>query len=92
MCGRNGCRSSIHFRTVRSNKNLIVRTAPQIARRLTRSAGTSLAQSALMRGHLLLSADWAAQHACGVQLPIGVMTVSIGGICFLLLLVREGRR
>lgn len=41
---------------------------------------------------LLLSAHWAAKHACGVQLPIGVMNVSIGSICFLWLFVREGRR
>ncbi len=72
--------------------SFIALAAPQIARRLTRSAGTALAPSALMGGLLLLSADWAAQHAFGVQLPVGVMTVSIGGIYFLWLLVREGRR
>lgn len=72
--------------------SFIALAAPQIARRLTRSAGTALAPSALMGGLLLLSADWAAQHAFGVQLPVGVMTVSIGGIYFLWLLVNEGRR
>lgn len=69
--------------------SFIALAAPQIARRLTRSAGTALAPSALMGALLLLSADWAAQHAFGVQLPVGVMTVSIGGIYFLWLLVRE---
>lgn len=66
--------------------------APQIARRLGRSAGTPLLPSALTGAMLLLAADWAAQHAFGVQLPTGVMTVSTGGFYFLWLLIREGRR
>lgn len=66
--------------------------APQIARRLTRSPGVALCPSALTGGLLLLAADWAAQHAFGVQLPVGVMTVSIGGIYVLFLLLREGRK
>jgi iron complex transport system permease protein len=72
--------------------SFIALAAPQIARRLTRSAGIALIPSALMGGLLLLIADWAAQHALGVQLPVGVMTVSIGGIYFLWLLMREGRK
>ncbi|MFN3444084.1 MAG: hypothetical protein ACK4Z3_16875 [Rhizobium rosettiformans] len=40
----------------------------------------------------MLAADWAAQHALGQQLPVGVMTVSIGGFYFLFLLIREGRK
>lgn len=70
----------------------IALAAPQIARRLTRSAGVALVPSALMGGLLLLAADWAAQHAFGVQLPVGVMTVSIGGFYFVWLLIREGRK
>lgn len=66
--------------------------APQIARQLTRSDGVALVPSALMGGLLLLAADWAAQHAFGVQLPVGVMTVSIGGLYFIWLLIREGRK
>lgn len=72
--------------------SFIALAAPQIARRLTRSAGLSLVASALMGGLLLLVADCAAQHAFGVQTPVGVMTVSIGGLYFLFLLVREGRK
>ncbi len=72
--------------------SFIALAAPQIAKRLTRSAGVALVPSALMGGLLLLAADWAAQHAFGVQLPVGVMTVSIGGIYFLWLLIREGRK
>lgn len=72
--------------------SFIALAAPQIARRLTRSAGVALIPSALMGGLLLLAADWAAQHTFGVQLPVGVMTVSIGGLYFIWLLIREGRK
>lgn len=72
--------------------SFIALAAPQIARRLTRSAQGALIPSALMGGLLLLVADWAAQHAFGMQLPVGVMTVSIGGLYFIWILVREGRK
>ncbi|KAB2707269.1 iron chelate uptake ABC transporter family permease subunit [Brucella intermedia] len=72
--------------------SFIALAAPQIARRLTRSADVALILSALTGGILLLAADWAAQHAFGVQLPVGVMTVSIGGLYFIWLLIREGRK
>lgn len=72
--------------------SFIALCAPQIARRMTRSAGVELLPSALTGGLLLLAADWGAQHALGMQLPVGVMTVSIGGIYFLWLLIREGRK
>ena len=72
--------------------SFIALAAPQIARRLTQSAGPVLVASAFMGGLLLLAADWAAQHALGVQVPVGGMTVSIGGLYFLFLLVREGRK
>ncbi|WP_425645289.1 FecCD family ABC transporter permease [Agrobacterium leguminum] len=72
--------------------SFIALAAPQIAKRLTRSAGVALIPSALIGGLLLLAADWAAQHAFGVQLPVGVMTVSIGGLYFIWLLIREGRK
>ncbi|MGD9477215.1 FecCD family ABC transporter permease [Shinella sp. G-2] len=70
----------------------IALAAPQIARRLTRSAGVALMPAALTGSLLLLCADWAAQHAFATQLPVGIMTVSIGGLYFLWLIVREGRR
>lgn len=70
----------------------IALAAPQIARRLTRSACVALLPSALTGSLLLLSADWAAQHAFTTQLPVGIMTVSIGGLYFIWLLIREGRK
>jgi iron complex transport system permease protein len=64
--------------------------APQIARRITRSAGVTLIPSALTGSSLLAAADYAAQHALPTQLPVGIMTVSIGGIYFISLLIKEG--
>lgn len=66
--------------------------APQLARRVTRSAGVALVPSALMGGLLLIVSDWAAQHAFGLQLPVGLMTFNIGGLYFIWVLVREGRK
>jgi iron complex transport system permease protein len=70
----------------------IALAAPQLSRRLTRSAGIALIPSALMGGLLLIASDWAAQHALGFQLPVGVMTFNIGGLYFIWLLASEGRR
>ncbi len=72
--------------------SFVALAAPQIAHRLARSPGTSLLLSALMGAVLLAAADAAAQHTFGLQLPVGVMTVSVGGFYFLWLLIREGRR
>lgn len=65
-------------------------SAPQLARRLTRSAGANLLPSALMGAALLVVADWIAQRAFGDrQLPVGVVTGMIGGCYLLWLLVSE---
>ncbi|MEU8623027.1 iron chelate uptake ABC transporter family permease subunit [Streptomyces sp. NPDC048623] len=65
-------------------------SAPQLARRLTRSPGPNLAASALMGTAVLLVADWAATHAFGErQLPVGVVTGVLGGCYLLWLLVSE---
>ncbi|UJW77507.1 FecCD family ABC transporter permease [Rhizobium sp. SL42] len=66
--------------------------APQIARRLTRSAGVDLVSSALTGALLLIGADYIAQHAFGFQFPVGVMTVSLGGLYFIWLLIKEARK
>jgi iron complex transport system permease protein len=65
--------------------------APQVARRLTRSAGIPLTASALVGGVLLLGADTVAQHAFPSPLPVGLVTVVVGGAYLLILLVREAR-
>ncbi|WP_373305614.1 FecCD family ABC transporter permease [Streptomyces inusitatus] len=67
-------------------------SAPQLARRLTRSPGPGLAASAAMGAALLLVADWVAAVAFGDrQLPVGVVTAVLGGCYLLWLLVTERR-
>lgn len=57
---------------------------------LTAAAGP-IAFIALTGSALLAAADYAAQNAFATQLPVGVMTVSIGGIYFISLLAKEVR-
>ncbi|WP_328316742.1 FecCD family ABC transporter permease [Streptomyces sp. NBC_00388] len=65
-------------------------SAPQLARRLTRSPGANLLPSAFMGAALLVVADWIAQRAFGDrQLPVGVVTGVLGGCYLLWLLVSE---
>ncbi|WP_405781936.1 FecCD family ABC transporter permease [Streptomyces sp. NBC_00859] len=65
-------------------------SAPQLARRLTRSPGANLLPSAFMGSALLVVADWIAQRAFGDrQLPVGVVTGVLGGCYLLWLLVSE---
>ncbi|MFF9284299.1 FecCD family ABC transporter permease [Streptomyces griseosporeus] len=67
-------------------------TAPQLARRLTRSPGPNLVPSLCMGATLLVTADWASQRAFGAdQLPVGVVTGVVGGLYLLWLLVAERR-
>ncbi|RBP85776.1 hypothetical protein EBI01_01870 [Marinomonas rhizomae] len=66
--------------------------APQIARRLENNASISLTASALVGAMLLLAADFLAQHAWqGITLPVGLVTISLGGLYLVYLIVREGR-
>jgi len=70
--------------------SFIALTAPQLARRLTRSPGVSLVPSALMGAALLVAADLAAQRAfTSGQVPVGVATGVVGGGYLLWLLVSE---
>ncbi|MFG2192508.1 FecCD family ABC transporter permease [Streptomyces sp. NPDC048639] len=65
-------------------------TAPQLARRLTRSPGPNLLPAACMGGALLVSADWASQRVFGAdRVPVGVVTGVLGGGYLLWLLVTE---
>ncbi|MGH4030928.1 FecCD family ABC transporter permease [Actinomycetota bacterium Odt1-20B] len=70
--------------------SFVALTAPQIARRLTRSPGPNLMAATWMGATLLIVADWASQRAFGAdQLPVGVVTGVLGGIYLLWLLVTE---
>lgn len=72
--------------------SFVALTAPQLARRLTRSPGPNLLPSLCMGAALLVTADWAAQRVFGAdQLPVGVVTGVLGGAYLLWLLVTERR-
>ncbi|RPF32443.1 iron chelate uptake ABC transporter family permease subunit [Streptomyces sp. TLI_185] len=72
--------------------SFVALTAPQLARRLTRSPGPNLVSSLCMGAALLVSADWISQRAFGAdQLPVGVVTGVLGGVYLLWLLVTERR-
>lgn len=66
--------------------------APQIARRLTRTAGITLAPSAFVGALLCLVADYIAQHIAPTPLPVGIITVMLGGGYLGWLLFTEARR
>ncbi|MYW44334.1 iron chelate uptake ABC transporter family permease subunit [Streptomyces sp. SID161] len=72
--------------------SFVALTAPQLARRLTRSPGPNLVPSLCMGAALLVAADWASQRVFGAdQLPVGVVTGVLGGAYLLWLLVAERR-
>ncbi|MGB8664069.1 MAG: iron-enterobactin ABC transporter permease [Serratia inhibens] len=72
--------------------SFIALVAPQIARRLCANRSVLLL-TALTGALLLLIADVAAQRLfMPYQLPVGVLTVSIGGIYLIWLLIRESRK
>ncbi|MEV2277226.1 iron chelate uptake ABC transporter family permease subunit [Nocardiopsis sp. NPDC049922] len=68
-------------------------TAPQIARRTTGVPGPNLAVSALVGAFLLAAADLVVQQVPAAEgLPVGVLTMALGGVYLCYLLVREWRR
>jgi iron complex transport system permease protein len=68
----------------------IALAAPQIAQRLGRSAGLPLVGSALTGAVLLLLADFIAQHLFpGGPVPVGIVTVCIGGLYLIWLLAAD---
>jgi iron complex transport system permease protein len=72
--------------------SFIALVAPQIARRLCANRSVLLL-TALTGALLLLIADVAAQRLfMPYQLPVGVLTVSLGGIYLIWLLIRESRK
>ncbi len=74
--------------------SFIALVAPHIARRLSGTARWGLTQSALCGALLLLAlADYGAQRLfMPWQLPVGVLTVSLGGIYLIALLIQESRK
>lgn len=78
--------------TVSGPVAFVALAAPQIARRLTRTAHVPLVASALTGAVVLLGSDLIAQHVLPVTVPVGVVTVVVGGCYLVWLLSRELRR
>ncbi|STV16965.1 ferric enterobactin transport system permease FepG [Klebsiella pneumoniae] len=73
--------------------SFIALVAPHIARRLSGTVRWGLTQSALCGALLLALADYGAQRLfMPWQLPVGVLTVSLGGIYLIALLIQESRK
>ncbi|HAX3928093.1 TPA: iron chelate uptake ABC transporter family permease subunit [Escherichia coli] len=73
--------------------SFIALVAPHIARRISGTARWGLTQAALCGALLLLAADLCAQQLfMPYQLPVGVVTVSLGGIYLIVLLIQESRK
>jgi len=73
--------------------SFIALVAPQIARRLCANQSQPLLIAGLTGALLLLGADVATQRLfLPYQLPVGVLTVCLGGIYLIGLLLRESRR
>lgn len=71
----------------------IALAAPQLARRLTGAAGAGVVPAAAMGALLLVLSDWTAQRAFApTQVPVGAVTVAVGGAYLIWLLVRQGLR
>jgi iron complex transport system permease protein len=67
--------------------------APQIARRLTLSPGVALIPSAATGVLLLLGSDLIAQQLVpGSELPVGAVTVCLGGAYLVYLLISQARQ
>ncbi|WP_084469397.1 FecCD family ABC transporter permease [Jiangella gansuensis] len=72
--------------------SFIALSAPHLARRLTRAPGAAVGAAALMGAALLGVSDLVAQWVLPTPLPVGVVTVCVGGLYLVWLLAREGRR
>lgn len=67
--------------------------APQIARRITGGGAIGFGTAALVGAFLVSSADLAAQHLFPIPLPVGLVTVVIGGAYLIwLILAESGKR
>lgn len=64
--------------------------APQLAKKLTKQGGVGVIPSALMGAMLLTLSDFAASNLFAPnQLPVGMVTISIGGFYLIYLLIQQ---
>lgn len=66
--------------------------APQIGKRLVQANGMSLPAAGCVGALVLLACDIVAQHAFATALPVGVVTLTVGGGYLVWLLVAQTRR
>lgn len=73
--------------------SFVALTAPQIARRMAGAGGPSLVLSAAVGALLIVCADLVVQQVpLGEGLPVGIVTMALGGIYLGHLLIREWRK
>ncbi|MFC4244025.1 FecCD family ABC transporter permease [Gryllotalpicola reticulitermitis] len=65
--------------------------SPQVSKRLAGGAGLPIGQSALTGAVLLLASDQLAQHALPQEIPVGIVTIVLGGLYLIALLARGAR-
>lgn len=72
--------------------SFVALAAPQLARRLTGSPGVGLVSAAVMGAFLLLASDLIALRILApAELPVGAVTVTLGGLYLVYLLVAQAR-
>jgi iron complex transport system permease protein len=73
--------------------SFVALAAPQLARRLTAAPGVGLISAAAMGAFLLLTSDLIALRIFApTELPVGAVTVTVGGLYLVYLLVVQARR
>ncbi|CAN5599660.1 iron-enterobactin ABC transporter permease [soil metagenome] len=73
--------------------SFVALAAPQLARRLTGAPGVGLVSAAAMGAFLLLASDLIALRIFApAELPVGAVTVTLGGLYLVYLLVMQARR
>ena len=73
--------------------SFVALAAPQLARRLTGAPGVGLVSAAAMGAFLLLGSDLAALRLFApTELPVGAITVTLGGLYLIYLLIAQARR
>jgi iron complex transport system permease protein len=73
--------------------SFVALAAPQLARRLTAAPGVGLLSAAAMGAFLLLASDLIALRIFApTELPVGAVTVTVGGLYLVYLLVAQARR
>lgn len=72
--------------------SFVALAAPQLARRLTAAPGIGLISAAAMGAFLLLSSDLIALRIFApAELPVGAVTVTLGGLYLVYLLIAQAR-